>query len=114
MEILQIVIIIFALFAISRAVLRFKDNNLSKNELMFWVLIWLAVIIIPFIPGITTKVSAIFGIGRGIDLIVYISIVVLFYLLFRIYVKTEALEKEITLVVRKLALKNTKEEKKKR
>ncbi|MBN2052429.1 DUF2304 family protein [Candidatus Woesearchaeota archaeon] len=112
MEVLQIVIIIFALFAISRAVLRFKDNNLSKNELMFWVAVWVAIIILPFIPNVMTYISSIFGIGRGIDLVIYISIVVIFYLIFRLYVKIEAVEKQITLVVRKLTLKEENKKKK--
>jgi hypothetical protein len=112
MEIIQIVIVLFALFALSRALLRFKDNKLSKNEFLFWTAIWLAVIVVSFIPNITTQVSSLFGIGRGMDLIVYISVIILFYLIFRLYVKLEAVEKEVTLLVRKFAL-DTKEKKKK-
>ena len=104
MQIIQVIIIIFALFALSRVFLRFKDNKLTKNEFMFWVFVWLAVIIIAIIPSITTALSQQLGIGRGMDLIVYISIIVLFYLIFRVYVKTEHIEKEITMVVRKVAL----------
>jgi hypothetical protein len=112
MEIIQIIIVLFALFALSRAFLRFKDNRLSKNEFLFWTAIWLAVIVISFIPNLTTQISNFLGIGRGIDLIVYISVIVMFYLIFRLYVKLESVEKEVTLLVRKFAL-DTKEKKKK-
>lgn len=112
MQVIQIIIIIFALFALSRAILRFKDNKLTKNEFVFWILIWGAVILISVIPSVISPLSSVFGIGRGMDLIVYISIIILFYLIFRLYVKLESVEKEITLVVRRIAI-NTKNRKRK-
>jgi hypothetical protein len=112
MELIQVIIIIFALFALSRAFLRFKDNALTKTEFLFWTAIWLTIIIVSFIPNLTTSVSNLFGIGRGMDLIVYISIIVLFYLIFRIYVKTESLEKNITKLIRERALDEDKAKKK--
>ena len=104
MEIIQIVIIIFALFALSRVFLRFKDNKLTRNEFIFWIVIWVAVIIVSIIPSITGVLSQKLGIGRGIDLLIYLSIIVLFYLMFRLYVKLESVEKEITALVRRVAL----------
>ena len=77
MQVIQIIIIIFALFALSRAILRFKDNKLTKNEFVFWILIWGAVILISVIPSVISPLSSVFGIGRGMDLIVYISIIIL-------------------------------------
>jgi hypothetical protein len=106
MEIIQIIIVIFALFALSRAFLRFKDNKLTKTEFLFWTLIWLAVIVFAFTPRLTSWVSSLLGIGRGVDLIIYLSIIVLFYLIFRLYVKMESIRKDITLLVRKFAIEN--------
>lgn len=113
MEVIQIILIIFALFALSRAFLRFKDNKLTKYEFLFWAVIWVAVIIVGIIPNITIILSNKFGIGRGIDLVIYISIIALFYLIFRLYVKLESMEKEITTVVRRVALNPKKNKKKK-
>ena len=104
MEIIQIIAILFALFALSRAALRLKDKSINNVQFMFWGLIWAAVIIIAFVPNITTSISKIFGIGRGMDLVVYIGIALLFYLMFRLYVKIDKIEGEITKVVRKTAL----------
>ena len=112
MELIQIIIVIFALFALSRAYLRFKDNALTKTEFLFWIVVWLAVITVSFIPNLTTRVSNLFGIGRGMDLITYMSIIILFYLIFRVYVKTESLEKNITKLIREIALDEDKEKKK--
>jgi hypothetical protein len=109
MEIIQIIIIVFAIFALSRAFLRFKENRLTTRDFVFWIIIWFAIIVLSFLPNIAGYISMFFGIGRGIDLAVYVSIVALFYLVFRVYVKAENLEKEITELVRKIA--HDKEEK---
>ena len=112
MEIIQILGIIFALFAFSRAYLRFKDSKLTKNEFVFWALIWFVVIIIYIAPQILSLFSNILGIQRGMDLIIVISVVVLFYLIFRLYVQVEGMKKEITVLVRKVALENNNKKKK--
>ena len=107
MEIIQIIIIIFAVFALSRAFLRFKDNKLNIRDFIFWLVLWLGVILISSIPNVMNFISGIFGIGRGIDLIVYASIILLFYLVFRLYVHIENQKKEITLLVRKISMENS-------
>jgi hypothetical protein len=113
MEIIQVLVTVFALFAMSRAWLRFKDNKLTKNEVLFWTALWLAVIIVIFIPHLTTVISQVLGIGRGTDLVLYVSAIVLFYLVFRLYVKLESLERNVSEVVRKIAIKKEEEKKKK-
>lgn len=103
---LQLFGIVFALFALSRAVLRYKDKSIKANELFFWSIIWIGVIVIALFPGIFVALSSFFGIGRGVDILLYIGMILLFYLLFRIYVKFEAQQKEITALVREVALQN--------
>lgn len=103
-EPIQILIIAFSLFALSRTYLRYKDNKISIGETIFWTFIWLSVITVAFIPQTITTLSAIFGLGRGLDLAISSSIIVLFYLIFKLYVKLEAIEQEITELVTKLAL----------
>ncbi len=100
----QLLFSIFILFAISRAILRFKEGKVSFLALIGWVFLWMWVGIIIWIPGVTTHIAKILGIGRGADLIIYGSIVTLFYLIFRIYVKIEDIERQITQIARKIAL----------
>src|SRR3989344_5327219 len=104
MIITQALITLFIIFAISRVVLRFKEGKISLVALIGWFLLWSWVELVIWIPGITTDIANILGIGRGADLIIYSSIVVLFYLIFRMYVKLEDTEREITELVRKIAL----------
>lgn len=106
--ILQIIVVLFVVFAWSRVLLRLRDRKISNWEFAFWSLLWAAVLVVLFMPGITEPIARLLNIGRGIDVIVYLSIVLLFYLMFRIYVKIEGVEQEITKVVRETALKKGK------
>lgn len=108
MEILQILIILFGLFAFSRVILRFKDKEITMKEFVFWGILWLVIIFFGFLPDITRVFAGLLGIGRGTDVAIYVSIILLFYLIFRIYVKTENIEQEVTKIVREITLKKKK------
>ena len=104
MEIIQIIIIIFAIFALSRVILRFKKRLIKPKEFVAWILLWIFVIILALIPGFIGRVASIVGIGRGTDVLIYSSILVIFYLVFKMYLRLEKIERDITKVVRKLTL----------
>lgn len=106
MGLLQIVGIAFALFALSRAFLRYKDKSLRQNELFFWTIVWVGVICVAVFPSIFVTLSRVLGIGRGVDILLYGGMILLFYLLFRVYVKVEAQQKDMTTLVREIAIKN--------
>ena len=101
----QIIGLIFMTFAASRAVLRAKENHISVGELFFWLAIWSGLIFVIFFPGVTSFFARQLGVGRGVDVIIYTSISLLFYLIFRLYVRAEETEKKITKLVRELAMK---------
>ncbi len=104
---IQIVLLIFTLFAISRVYLRSKEKLLTPRTSIFWFLIWLAAATGIILPTTTSNLAQIFGVGRGVDVIVYLSLVLLFYLVFRIYVMIEDLRHEITFLIRQIALQKT-------
>ncbi len=101
---IQILLVIFLLFALSRVVLRFRGGQITLGEFLFWGVLFSGAIVGIILPDETTKFANALGITRGVDLVVYASIVALFYLVFRVYVAVENLRHEITGLVRKLAL----------
>ena len=105
MQLIQILAIIFAIFAVSRVILRYREHKASWKELVFWNVIWIAAVIIAIYPNITFYFATLLGIQRGIDLIIYISIIALFYLIFHLYVKIESVEQDLTKVVREVSIK---------
>lgn len=102
--ILQIIIILFAIFAVSRSYLRFRNNSESFWEFVLWICIWVSIVIVVIVPEITAWPARIFGIERGIDVLVYFSIVFLFYSVYRIYAKIENIEQDLTKLTREIAL----------
>lgn len=103
---IQLVLVVFLVFAISRVYLRVKDGSLKYGEFAFWMSLFFAAFLGVVDPSFSTYVAQLLGIGRGTDVVVYMSIVLLFYLIFRLTVMIENLRHEITKVVRQIALQN--------
>lgn len=107
----QIVLVLFLIFALSRVMLRFRSGEVNIMGFIFWSIIFGSAIVVVLFPELSGFLARLIGIGRGADAIVYSSIVILFYLVFRIYVYIEDLRHEITDLVRKIALENEKKPK---
>jgi len=101
---LQLIAIVFLIFAFSRAWLRAKEGSIGWGMFLFWIFIWILVLVAVVKPELTTQLAKRLGIGRGVDVAVYISIVMLFYLNFRSNVMIENLRHEITRLTRIIAL----------
>lgn len=104
---IQIFLLIFIMFAASRVILRVKDGTITVRTSIFWLALWVLATIGILLPATTSKIASVFGVGRGVDVIVYSSLAIIFYLVFRLYVIIEDLRHEITFLVRKIALKNS-------
>ncbi|MCD4760046.1 DUF2304 family protein [archaeon] len=105
MEVIQIIILIFGLFALSRVFTNLSHKNLEKIEAIFWMLFWTVVIFIAIFPETISSAAKILGVKRGVDLAIYFSIVVLSYLIFRLYAQISNIEKNITKIIRTVAIK---------
>ena len=105
MTVIQILILIFALFAFSRALLRYREKSLNLGEFMFWTIIWVSVIIVSVFPDVISMLSTAVGIGRGTDFAIYVSIIILFYLIYRIYVKIDSHDQLMTKLIREYTIK---------
>ena len=103
---IQILISVLAAVAILGVTRNFKKGALSKGGLVLWILVWGAAVVLVWNPAVTNRVAGILGVGRGADAVFYLSIVVLFYMIFRLYGKLENLEHQLSELVKKIALKD--------
>jgi hypothetical protein len=101
---IQVVLLVFLLFAISRVILRFKDGHLGRMAFVFWLAVFVPVLVGTLLPQTTDAIADVFGVGRGVDVVIYISIAILYYLVFRTNVMMEDLRQEITNLTREIAL----------
>lgn len=104
----QMLLLVFILFAISRAVMQFRGGTIRFGALSFWILVWALALVAIFYPEETTRLARVLGIGRGVDIVIYASIAVLFYLVFRLHVYVENLRTEISRLIREVSLGNLK------
>jgi hypothetical protein len=102
---IQIVLICFAVFAVSRVLLRFRRGGLPLGHLFLWLLFWAGVAVVAVLPDTTSWMARVLRVGRGADLVIYMALTALFYILFRMFGRIEDLERQITRVVRAAALK---------
>lgn len=105
---IQIFLAIFLLFALSRVILRLKGGDLTLGEFLFWFGLFAFALVGVIEPQFTTYAANTLGIGRGADVVIYASLVLLFYLIFRTNVLLENVRHELTQVVRTLALYDAK------
>lgn len=104
MTIIQLLLVVFALFAIAKTFRQFKHGKLTLAFLFLWIVFWLIVGVVVVLPKTTDTLARFVGVGRGVDAIMYISIIALFYFVFRLLVRIEEVEREITKLVRTLAI----------
>ena len=105
MALIQVILVIFFLTAVYKVFLRFKKIEINLIDLFVWDIFWALGIVFVIWPNLSAKFAKFLGVGRGVDLIVYLSIAIIFFIIFKIVVKIEKINREITLLVRKDALK---------
>lgn len=111
--IIKVILVLFVLFALLKVALRYRDKIISLQELILWTVFWFSVAFLVLFPDTTSYAANLVGVGRGVDLVIYISILILFYLMFRALSKLDKVEKDVTRIVRRVALEdgqNTKDE----
>jgi small membrane protein len=73
---------------------------------LFWLLLWGTAGVAIANPNATTVVAHALGIMRGADLVFYCSVLFGFVAFFAVYVRIRRLNREVTLLVRSVALRN--------
>lgn len=102
--VLEIIILLFGIFAVSRSYLRYRERLLTLPIMIFWVSLWVLIVCAVFFKNWTSSISSFFGIGRGADFFLFAAILLLSYLCFRLYVKLEATRQDLTKLVRAISI----------
>lgn len=100
----QLLATAFILVAINRIVTRYRQELIPKSEILVWIIFWAGVAVAIWWPRGTDILAQWLGVSRGVDLIVTASLAVIFYLLFQIFSHVHRLQRELTQLVRKLAM----------
>ena len=94
--------VVLAVFTVSAGM----RGAVRKRIVAFWLSVWLAGSIAVIWPHSTAVIAHALGIGRGADLLLYSSVLVMCVAFFYVYTRFRRLDRQLTLLVRKLAMQN--------
>jgi len=106
-DVIRIVVSLFGVYIILKSWSEYKAKKESWIMLIFWTFIWLTVIVFAFFPSIVDYILGKFGTSKvGIGTFLGIGMVVLLFISYRLYIKSERIERQMTKLVQDLALKD--------
>ena len=100
----QSLLLAFVLAALAKVLHSYKQRRMASLDFLFWGLVWIGTASMIIFPDTTSLLAHLLGIGRGVDLIVYLSLLISSYLIFRLHLALARLEQAITALVRAIAL----------
>jgi hypothetical protein len=106
--VLKICTLLFALFALRRVWTCYRKGQALVFELVLWAPIWSALAVVVFIPQKTDVIAQWLGLGSGyrsgFSALTFAAIVGLLFAVYRLTARTHQLDRDLTSVVRALAL----------
>src|SRR6056297_3673331 len=109
MILFQAILILFIVVIIARLVIRFKNEDINLINFLVWLFLWLAIVGVVIFPESINFLARTLGIGRGVDVAIYFSLILIFYFIFYLTVRIRSLENKITKLARKMALNKKKD-----
>lgn len=109
-KLIQIVLLGGIALMILHAIAQYRRSDIGLLQLVAWLAIWSAGALVVVFHESATAFANSLGVGRGADLVMYVSIPILFYAVFRLRIRTERLSRELTDVTRELALETRRRE----
>jgi hypothetical protein len=101
-QLITLPIVVAMIVATAVAVAR---RALSLRYGVLFILVWLGAAIGIADPDVLSKVATFLGIGRGVDLVLYLSILAFFIAFFLVYLRFRRLDEQMTEIVRHLAIR---------
>jgi small membrane protein len=71
-----------------------------------WIALWVAAAVGILDPDILARIATFLGIGRGVDLVLYVSLLVFFIAFFLVYLRFRRLDEQLTQIIRHLAIRD--------
>lgn len=99
--------IFFCTFAVLGAIysaIMFKKGQIKLTRFIAWFCGSLALFFLILFIETTTKIANLIGIIRGVDFVIYLSFIFVFYLIMKLFLKIDALSSDISKIVRHIAL----------
>ena len=105
-------VVVLGVLSLLKTYRQFKTQRVSSYWFTIWTLFWVFGVFVVFLPQTTDLIAATVGVERGADLIVYIAVLVLSYGVYRLMVGQARMQREVTDLVRQIAILEAKKDQK--
>ncbi len=103
---IQILTIIIAVTILANLSFMRRRKEISLRRFTAWIILWLGIVFVVFDPRISDSVAVFFGVARGTDAALFIAILLLFYIIFKLFARIETMEQNMTKIVREISLRD--------
>lgn len=100
----QIIVFVLGFMFVAKALSHFVRKEQTIRELIAIILFWGAIFVFTIAPQIFEKVAIFLGFKEYINGLFIAAFVVLFYTVFKLVLKADKQQKQLTQLVRKLAI----------
>lgn len=108
--VIQLILSVFVAIVLIKTIVDLTKKKLRLRKFLLWWVFWIAVLVVFWWPDTTQKIAELLQVGRGADAVFYISIVVIFYTIFKLYSRLDKIDKNQTTLAREIALMRGKQE----
>ena len=105
---MQIIIgLIVVVFFILKLIWQKTKKQINNSEFIFWLIFWLITgSLILFLKPIDKLVADLGFSGSGIQVLLYLAVAILFYLVFKTSLRLDKIDNNLTKITRELAIKD--------
>ena len=108
----RILTVFIVLVLLARLHLRYRRGEISLRRMLFWTVPWIGVGLVMLSPEWADTLALFLGIetATGVDFLTYVAVGVAFYLLFRLFIRLDHIERHLTTLARHSALRDGSED----
>ncbi len=97
---------IISIIAIVWFAFRYLKGKNSIVTTLLWTIFWIIVAIFSLFPHLSNQFAKLVGITRGLDFIIILVFIILFYTVLRLYFIVDKLQNDLNTVVKQVAIQN--------
>ena len=97
---------IISIIAIVWFVARYMKGKNAFSTVILWTLFWIFVSIFALFPQVSNEFAKLFGITRGLDFIIILVFVILFYTVLKMYFIIDEMQNDLNKMVKEYAISN--------
>ena len=87
-----------------------RSHRIHRRQAVGWLALWTMGLVVVWSPDLTIRLARMLGVARGVDAVLYLSVALLSYLVFRLYAALEKQDQVMTRLVSELVLRMPSEE----